>query len=150
MILFSILANGVYLSHPPKNEKWFSWFSNSVTFQSFPLWSLTEEDVLHWLKSSSKTTRKFICIFFKNRIYFMFLFLNIWIIHLMGFPGKCNPLMHHNFIMIQLLREEALGSMETFQCRSEKIPHEHEASTGALVNIRAESEQRNGLSPPSP
>lgn len=68
----------------------------------------------------------------------------------MGFPGKCNPLMHHNFIMIQLLHEEALGSMETFQCRSEKIPHEHEASTGALVNIRAESERRNGLSPPSP
>lgn len=30
----------VYLSHLPKNEKWFCWFSNSVTFPSFPLWSL--------------------------------------------------------------------------------------------------------------
>lgn len=67
----------------------------------------------------------------------------------MGFPWQCDTFMHHNFIVIQLLRAEALESMETLQWRSEKMPHEHRASTGDLVNIRAGNELRNGLFPPS-
>ena len=114
-------------------------------FLPFPFWSVTEEGVLHLLNTSSKTIRKFPCIFLINRntyhIFQIFEVLVSW-----AFSWQYNPSMAHGFIMVYLLLEAELGSMtQTSWLGQEGVPHEHWTSTVVLVNIQAGSNLRISL-----
>ena len=113
MILFSNLAKSQYtaatfLIHQNKKK------NDSANLQiliPFPFWSVTEEGVLHLLNISSKTIRKFPCIFLINRnIYRIFQIFEVLVSW--AFSWQYNPSMLHGFIVVYLLLEAALGSMK--------------------------------------